>query len=614
MKNNWLRATARNFLSLRLAPCLTVFYAILCASLIPMSAAAQDTQTPQSAPIQTQDIIARPIPQRTTGLEPGKIVRWTLRDAIIAALEKNVDIELEKENVRMIQYDLIGAHGFYDPTTTSSIFYNRSSRATASRDQGLSADDNTNTITNKSLTYNFGATKNLERWGSSLQADFFNTRASSNQSTLTSEYRPSFQIQFNQPLFRNFGIDQARRNIKVTKKQLDLTDAQFRQRVIQIISLVTEAYWDLSQAIKNEAVQRDSVRLAETFLNNTKRQVEVGTLAPIEVVSAATSLESRRQSVFQAMNSVGQAENALKNLTAGGRDDELWSSIIEPVEPFDIKPVSIPVADAIKVAHENRPEIRQLNLSKEINKIDIDFFRNQAKPQIDLIASYRTDGLAGASPLVPVQNCSDSNKFTDPVTGQSVCASVAPVIQNGAFAPVVNTTPFVQSQIQPIADRFVGGYGTALGNMFKNDFRTFGFGLQISLPLRNRRAKADLGKSLEAERRIDLQTRQLLQNIEVEVRNAVQSVETAKMRIDAAQAAEQYARQQLEGEQKKFDAGLQTTFFVLSRQNELSMAQLSRLQAEADYNKAIANLYRVMSTTLTNYSITLPQEAPVTIK
>jgi HAE1 family hydrophobic/amphiphilic exporter-1 len=611
MKNYWLRAAARNFLSLRLAPCLTVFCAIFCASLIPMSAAAQDTQTPQSAPIQTKDIVARPIPERTSGLEPGKIVRWTLRDAIIAALEKNVDIELEKENVRMIQYDLIGAHGFYDPTATSGIFYNRSSRATAARDQGLVGDD-TNTISNRSLTYNFGATKNLERWGSSLQADFFNTRASSNQSALTTEYRPSFQIQFNQPLFRNFGIDQARRNIKVTRRQLDLTDAQFRQRVIQIISLVTEAYWDLSQAIKNEAVQRDSVRLAETFLNNTKRQVEVGTLAPIEVVSAATSLESRRQSVFQAMNSVGQAENALKNLTAGGEKDELWSSIIEPVEPFDIKPVSMPVADAIKVAHENRPEIRQLNLSKEINKIDIDFFRNQAKPQIDLVGSYRTDGLAGASPLIPVQNC--SNPFTDPVTGQLVCASVAPGLQNGAFAPIVNTTPFVQSQIQPIADRFIGGYGTALGNMFKNDFRTFSFGVQISLPLRNRRAKADLGKSLEAERRIDLQTRQLMQNIEVEVRNAVQSVETAKMRIDAAQAAEQYARQQLEGEQKKFDAGLQTTFFVLSRQNELSMASLSRLQAEADYNKAIANLYRVMSTTLTNYSITLPQEAPVTIK
>jgi HAE1 family hydrophobic/amphiphilic exporter-1 len=176
-------------------------------------------------------------------------------------------------------------------------------------------------------------------------------------------------------------------------------------------------------------------------------------------------------------------------------------------------------------------------------------------------------------------------------------------------APRVTTTAPV-----PFDDQFVGGYGTALGNMFKNDFRTWSIGVQITLPLRNRTAKANLGRSLEAERRIDLQTRQLLQNIEVEVRNAVQSVETAKMRIDAARAAEQYARQQLEGEQKKFDAGLQTTFFVLSRQNELSVAQLSKLQAEADYNKAIANLYRVMSTTLSNHSITLPQEAPVTIK
>jgi outer membrane protein len=610
MKNNWLRASARNYLSLSLAPCLTAFCAIFCASLITMSAAAQDTQAPQSAAIQTQDIVARPIPKRTVGLEPGKIVRWTLRDAILAALEKNVEIDLERENTRMLQYDLIATQGFYDPRTTSEIFYNRSSRATAARDQGLVGNDNT--ISNRSLTYNFGVTKNLERWGGILQADFSNVRASSNQSTLTSEYRPSMVFQFTQPLFKNFGIDSTRRNIKVTKKQLDLTDAQFRQRVIQIISQVTEAYWDLSQAIKNETVQRDSVSLAETFLNNTKRQVEVGTLAPIEVVSAATSLESRRQSVFQAMNQVGITENALKNLTASGPDDELWSSIIEPVEPFDIKPVSLPVADAIKIARENRPEVRQLNLSKEINKIDIDFFRNQAKPQIDLIASYRTDGLAGASPLVPVQNC--SNPFTDPVTGQLVCASVAPGIQNGAFAPIVNTTPFVQSQIQPIADRFIGGYGTAIGNMFKNDFRTWGVGVAISLPLRNRTAKANLGKSLEAERRIDLQTRQLLQNIDVEVRNAVQAVETAMMRIDAARAAEQYARQQLEGEQKKFDAGLQSTFFVLDRQNQLSIAQLSKLQAEADYNKAIANLYRVMATTLSNNGITLPQEAPVTIK
>lgn len=654
MKNNRLRVIARKFLSPGLAHYLTVFCAIFCASLIPTSAAAQAMQSAsiqtqktgarpssprivgsksskvvkwtllipptvtaqdppapsQSATIQTQDIVARPIPERTVGLEPGKVVRWALRDAIMAALDKNVDIDLERENVRLMQYDLIAAQGFYDPAVTSSILYNKSTQATSFRAAGL---DDGNTISRDSFTYNFGARKNLERWGSVLEASFDNQRLVSNTSTLTTQYTPALQFQLTQPLFRNFAIDSARRTIKVAKKRLDLTDAQFRQRVIQIISQVQQAYWDLSLAIKNEGVQRESVKLAETFLNNTKRQVEVGTLAPIEAVSAATSLELRRQEVFRAMNQVGIAENALKNLTAGGQNDELWSSRIEPVEPFDIKSVSIPVADAIKLAHENRPEIRQQSLSKEINKIDIDFFRNQAKPQIDLIAGYTTNGLAGSPSVTTGRNCLP---VPNPATGENVCASIGVAPQNGALVPIVNTTPFNPAvvSVAPIDPQFVGGYGTALGNLFKNEFRTWQVGVQITLPLRNRTAKANFGRALETERQIDLQTRQLMQNIEVEVRNAVQAVETAKMRIDAAQAATMYARQQLEGEQKKFDAGLAATFFVLQRQNELSVAQLSQLQAEADYNKAIANLQRVMSTTLSSNSIDLKQEAPVKLK
>jgi HAE1 family hydrophobic/amphiphilic exporter-1 len=378
---------------------------------------------------------------------------------------------------------------------------------------------------------------------------------------------------------------------------------------------VQQAYWNLSLAIKNEDVQRQSVELAETFLNNVKRQVEVGTQAPIEVVSAAADLESRRIAVFTAMNQVGQAENALKNLTASGETDEIWSSVIDPIESFDVKqPVTIPVADAIKLAHENRPEIRQNSLSKDINKIDIDFFRNQVKPQINLVGTYLTNGLGGSAPVINSANCDSASRFTDPVTGQLVCASVAPAIQNGAIVPVVNAIPFATTQVQPIADQFIGGYGTALGNMFKNQFRTWTVGVEISLPLRNRSMKAQLGKALEVDRQLDLQTRALMQNIEVEVRNAVQSVETAKMRIDAAEAATKYARHQLEGEQKKFEAGLQSVFFVLQRQNQLSLALVSELQAKADYNISVANLHRVMSTTLSNNSIEIKQEAPVTIR
>jgi HAE1 family hydrophobic/amphiphilic exporter-1 len=616
MNINWPRAVARRIPSLSLAPYLTVFCAIFCASLISMPAAAQNTQATQNPPIDTKDIVARPIPTRTVGLEPGKIVKWTLRDAILAAYEKNVDIELEKENVRMMQYDLIAAQGFYDPTTTSRLLYETSSVATAQRDQGLTGGDTTRT--SKALTYNFGATKSMERWGGFLRADFFNTRASSNTSDLTTQYNPAMQFQFTQPLFKNFGIDQARRQIKVTKKRLDLTDAQFRAKLIDIILQVQQAYWQLSLAIKNENVQRQSVELAETFLNNVKRQVEVGTQAPIEVVSAAADLESRRIAVFQAMNQVGQAENALKNLTASGETDELWSSVIDPIESFDIKqPVTIPVADAIKLAHENRPEIRQNGLSKDINKIEIDFFRNQAKPQINLVGAYRTDGLGGTGPALLTPNCSPIEvRGPDGQKLQPVCATLglrqdaAGVFTPAAFNP---QAPVFTTQL-PLADQFIGGYGTALGNMFKNQFRTWSVGVEVSLPLRNRTAKAQLGRALEVDRQLDLQTRALMQNIEVEVRNAVQSVETAKMRIDAAEAATKYARQQLEGEQKKFEAGLQSVFFVLQRQNQLSLALVSELQAKADYNISVANLHRVMSTTLSNNSIEVKQEAPVTIR
>ena len=614
MNINWPRAVTRRIPSLRLAPYLTVFCAIFCASLISMPAAAQATQATQNPPIDTKEIVARPIPERTVGLEPGKIVKWTLRDAILAALEKNVDIQLEQENVRFTQYDLIAAQGFYDPVTTSTILYNKSIIPNVARFTG----SNSNTINNDTITYNFGASKYFERWGSLVSANFNNSRQISNQSNLSTAYSPGLRFGLTQPLFKGFGIDQGRRNIRIAKKQLALNDAVFRARVIQIILSVQQAYWDLSLAIKNEGVQRESVQLAETFLNNVKRQVEVGTQAPIEVVSAAADLEQRRQQVFQAMNQVGQAENALKNLTASGPTDELWSSVIDPIESFDIKtPVTIPVPDAIKLAHENRPEIRQASLSKDINKIEIDFARNQAKPQINLIGSYRTDGLGGSAPAINTPNCPPIDvRGPDGQQLQPVCATLG-LRQDatGVLTPAAFDlqTPVFKSQ-SPIADKFIGGYGTALGNMFKNQSRTWSVGVEISLPLRNRTAKAQLGKALEADRQLDLQTRALMQNIEVEVRNAVQAVETAKMRIDAAEAGTKYARQQLEGEQKKFEAGLQAVFFVLQRQNQLSVALVNELQAKADYNISVANLHRVMSTTLSTNSIEIRQEAPVTIK
>jgi HAE1 family hydrophobic/amphiphilic exporter-1 len=600
--------------------------ALLLAAVCGLSAFGQTPQPPatqQSGQDQTSplNIQARPIPTRTVGLDPGKVVRWTLKDAILAALENNPDIELERVNVRRAQFDLFAAQGFYDPAATSGISYSSRIIPNTSRNTGLGS--NIPDINFQTVNYNFGFQQYYERTGGFYSIAFNNSRTTSNQATLTPNYQPSLSFNITQPLARNFRIDTNRRLIRIQKKNLDLSDAVFRQRAIEIIARVQQAYWDLAFAIKNEEIQRASVKLAETQLNNNKRQVEVGTLAPIDIVSAATDLETRRQQVFQAMNQVAQAENALKQLTVSSPGDELWTSQITPVESFEVRTNTLPLPDALKLAMDNRPELKQFALQKEINQVNIDFFRNQTKPQIDFVASYGTNG-AGGTPATTtvIGNCTSPLPLGDPNNPTSkVCVSPTfiPVIQNGqitgyqigttqtSFNPTPVTTPI------PISSDFVGGYGTALKNLFRNEFRNWSVGINITLPIRNRTAKANLGKALEESRQLDLQTRRQAQSIEVEVRNAVQSVETAKMRIEASRAARDYAQQQLEGEEKKFQAGLSTTFFVLTRQTQLAQAQGDELRALADFNKAVAELQRVIATTLSSNSIEVKPAVPATL-
>jgi HAE1 family hydrophobic/amphiphilic exporter-1 len=593
---------------------------LLCALLATLPAAAQT----QPAASQEQPV-SKPIPQRTVGLDPGKVVRWTLRDAIFAALENNADIELERSNVRQAQYDVIAAQGAYDPQSTHGFQYTSTNQPNTRPFSGTQSP----ALTSKNLAFNFGHGGLIYRTGGNYQVAFNNTRRSSNFALFTADYSPSLSFQITQPLWRNYRTDPNRNRIQINKKRLDLSDVVFRQRAIEIISRVQSAYWDLALAIRSEEIARDAVKLAETQLNNNKRQVEVGTLAPIDVVSAATQVESRRQQVFQAINSVAQAENAIKALTVNGVSDELWTSRIEPVEKFDPQPVNVQVTDALKLAIDNRPELKQFALQKEINHLDIDLFKNQAKPQVDLTFGYNTFGVGGnpgpnGTQTVTTTNCQAVGLLGPlPTVNGNLCAEFLVPVRNQnnditgyrltadpRFFPIITT----RTSFPTVADNFIGGYGTGLRNMFSNDFRQWQVGLNITLPWRNRTAKANLARAREAEKQIDLRSRQMMQNIEVEVRNAVQDVETAKMRIEASAAAKEYAAKQLEGEEKKFAAGLSTTFFILQRQNELSQARFDELRALADYNKSVAALQRVLSTTLTSNSVEIKAEAPVTIK
>ena len=630
MTTKSLWAAARHFASLSLAMCCALPAALPARAQDP--APTQPTVQQPSQPAATQQTgqqdqqaaqapTSRPIPQRTIGLQAGKVANWTLRDAILAALENNPDIEIERTNVRQAGFDLLSAEGAYDPVSTQGFSYRSTSQPNTRPFSALGTG--VTSLNSKSIVFNFGHQGLIYNTGGNYQINFNNSRSSSNSSLFLNQYDPQLNFQIVQPLFRNYRIDPNRRQIQISRKRLDLSDAVFRQRAIEIISRTQQAYWDLAFAIKDEEIQRDAVKLAETQLSNNQRQVEVGTLAPIDVVSAATQLESRRQQVFAAMNSVAQAENALKNLTLGQGNSDLWNAQIVPVESFDSKPVMLPLEDAQKLAVENRPELKQFNIQKDINKTDIDFFRNQAKPQIDLVGGYTTFGVGG-NPTTSTQTTGNCVfPYTGPVntaTGRVCVGSLIPILdsqnQITGFNLGATTIPYVATSTTApnVANDFIGGYGTGLSNLFSNKYRSWNVGVNITIPWRNRTAKANLGRAVEEEKKIEWQTRRQIQNIEVEVRNAVQSVETARMRIDASKAAREYAEQQLDGENKKFAAGLSTTFFILQRQNELAVARGSELRAQADYNKAVAELQRVISTTLSSNSVEIKPTPQASIK
>jgi HAE1 family hydrophobic/amphiphilic exporter-1 len=249
----------------------------------------------------------------------------------------------------------------------------------------------------------------------------------------------------------------------------------------------------------------------------------------------------------------------------------------------------MPLADALRLALQNRPELEQFRIRGELNKIDEAYYRDQTRPQVDFFVTYGTIGLAGAERTETNFFTASNALLTSRVNQLSVLAGLTPLpVNNGGGA---------------LPAFLVGGNGQSVWNMFKNDFRTWRVGLNINLPLRNRTAEAQLGRSLAEGRQLDMQRQRTLQGVEVEVRNALQGVVTAKSRVEAARNSRINAELQYQSEVRKFDAGQSTSFFVLDRQNALSASRGRELRALTDYTKSVAELQRVMSTTLASNNV-----------
>lgn len=505
----------------------------------------------------------------------------SLKEAITLALENNKDIEVSRQNVRIAEFDLQSVRGFYEPRFTGQTYYER---ATVPNVSIFSANQKT---TQGSLVGNAGFTGYIPKFGTILSATFNNNRVSSDNaiSILSPQYNSSLTFSVTQPIFRGRRFDQPRRNIEIAKRNLSLTDTQFRQRSIDIITNVQRAYWDLAYALRNLQVQRDGVRDAKEQLAHNRRLVEEGQLAPIDIIAAETQVANIEQGVYEALEVVGRAENALKNLIAQTKNDVVWTESLVPTDAVELDAPRTTLPEALDLALQNRPEIEVSNVQRDINQIDQRFLREQTKPQIDLVASYSSSGIGGS------QNPNFSSPF-----GRVVCNAdtKTPTEYDACVA-----TQQAQSAQQASLLQSIGGAGTTFTDILSNKYPTFRFGVSFNLPLRgDKTAQANLGKSLVQGEQIRTQREQIEQNIQVDVRNALQSVRTSEARLRAAAISRENSVKQYESEQRKLDAGQSDVYKVLERQTALMNARSNELRAQTELNKAIADLQRATGNSL----------------
>jgi outer membrane protein len=473
-------------------------------------------------------------------------LRLSLDDAVKRALENNADIAVSRYDPELSAETVRSAEGYYDPFLFAGLSRNSTdTKGTTS----LSGGEVINTKTN---IWNFGLGLPVKT-GANLSVSFNNNKRDTN-SAFTS-FNPIFNssLAFNltQPLLQNFKIDAPRRTLRLAKKSREISDVQFRQSIINTVAAVKGYYYELLYAIDNLDAARKSLDLAQKLLDENEIRVKVGTMAPLDVVTARSEVASREEGVIIAENALGDADDQLKRAIFPENDPAMWATRIVPTDRPTATPVPVDVQAAIKNALENRTDVVAARKNLERADISLSYSKNQLLPQLDLVASYGATG-AGGTELI-----------RDPPFG----------------GPVVDTIP--------------GGYSDALSEVFGRDYPNWTIGINVSYAIPNRSNKAaaayariNKDQTLAAFRRLELQ-------VAAEVRTAARGVESGFKRVASSQAARELAAQRLDAEEKKFAAGMSTNFFVTQAQRDLATAEVAELRAVADYRISVINFQRV---------------------
>jgi outer membrane protein TolC len=557
------------------------------------------------------DISVNTVNLNRVGIQTMQTISLSLNEAIRKALENNNNIEITRDDVRIQETQLRSLTGAYDTVLSVTPNYTRSSStgSTASNDVRLDT----------------GINKLFKRGGGSFSTFFNNSQTGNNSRNNTNfnqtsglgaasstTYFSNLGVTYNQPLFRNFKVDNTRRQIKIQRRRLQQSDADFRRQTIDIISQVQRAYWDLVFALRNQQNQLANVNLARENLRQIEVRIEVGTAAPLARAEVETELANREGELLSATQQVSVTENTLKTLVLRDSNSPEWTQAYVPTDTPVYSDEPVVVEDAIKDAFANRPELRRLRLQREVTAIDIDYFKNQTKPRIDLVSSFSLGGLSlgnqnTGSTTSPLILDPTNPLFSNNIASSFLLNSLNITRQQLNLSPITNVPNVVTTGVPSY---FNGGSFRAFRNLFRTDAPTYSVGITFELPFRNTTAKANLAGARIQQQQTDSQTRLQEQTIVADVRNAVQAVETSRQRVLTARRARANAEIQLEGERRLFEVGRSTTFLLFQRENALTNARNAEIRAETDYNKSLSDLQRASSTTfrINNIEVDSPMQ------
>jgi outer membrane protein len=482
---------------------------------------------------------------------PGTAVNLTLDDATARALERNLDIAVERLNPQTFDLNIARIRAAYRPTATSTIGQLSRVQPPTSTLNGGSIVDNTTT------TYNTGL-QQLVPWGGGAFAFQFNNNKQVTSNNLVN-YNPAFNNNFamtlTQPLLRGFLIDNNRQQLVVTALNRDASEIQLRGTIATTLANVRNAYWELLYAIQALEVARGSLDLASKLVADNKARVEVGALAPLDVVQAQAEEATRLQAVAQAEAQQQTSELALKRLIVSGTEDPLWNATINPVDRPTFLPEPLNVEAAVRKALDNRTDLQIARKTIDSNNVTLRYMRNLTLPALDLTAMYGANGLGGT-------------QFRRNGTGVT--------------STIIGVVP--------------GGYGDAWRTLTGRDFPTWNLALNLSYPIGASAQEAQLARAKVQLNQSAAQLRALELQVATDVTNAALQVQSGLTRYQAATLARDLAQQRLDAEQSRFEVGLSTNFLVVQAQRDLATAQNTELRALLDYRRALVDYERLQET------------------